>query len=65
MSIWLGRPVGGGDKNEILLDDVLFWKGQWLRKVLQGRILMAPLVRISSLFKGGIVMTNLEAILVS
>jgi hypothetical protein len=33
--------------------------------VLQRRILMAPLLRISSLFEGGIVMMNLEAILVA
>jgi hypothetical protein len=62
MSIGLRRSAGGSDKNEILLDDVLFWRGRRLRKILQRRILMAPFLRISGLFEGGVMRPNLEAI---
>jgi hypothetical protein len=65
MSNGLGRPVGGSDKDEIGLHRAPFRRRRWLRKVPQRRILMAPLLRISSLLEGGVVMTNLEAILVT
>jgi hypothetical protein len=62
MSIGLRRSAGGSDKNEILLDDVLFQRGQWFRKILQCRILMAPFLRISGLFEGGVMRPNLEVV---
>jgi hypothetical protein len=62
MSIGLGRSVGGSDKNEILLDRALFWRRQQLRKILQRRVLMTPLLQISGLFEGGVMRPNLEAV---
>jgi hypothetical protein len=62
MSIQLRRSAGRGDKDKILLGCVLLWDVRRLWKLLQRRILGAPLLRLSSLFEGDIMVLNLEAV---
>jgi hypothetical protein len=62
MSNGLRRTARGSDKNEILLDGILFQRRRWLRELLQHRILVAPLLRISYLLEGGVMRPNLEAV---
>jgi hypothetical protein len=60
----LRRSAGRSDKNKIMLDHVLYRRGRRLRKLLQRRVLVAPFLRLSDLFEGGVVRPNLEAVLV-
>jgi hypothetical protein len=62
MRIGLERSTEGSDKNKILLDHVLFWRRRRLWEILQRCILVAPFLRLSSLFKGGVVRPKLEAV---
>jgi hypothetical protein len=62
MSIGLRRSTGTGDKDKILLGFVLLRDVRRLRELLQRRVLGASLPRLSSLFEGGVVMPNLEAV---
>jgi hypothetical protein len=62
MSIGLRRSTGRGDKDKILLGCVLLRDVRRLQKLLRRRVLGAPLLRLSILFEGGIVMLNLEAV---
>jgi hypothetical protein len=64
MSIGLGKSTGRGDKDKILLSSVLLRDVRRLRELLQRRVLGASLLRLSSLFEGGVVMPNLEAVLI-
>jgi hypothetical protein len=65
MSIGFTRSTERSDKDKMLLDYVLFQGGRRLRELLQRRVLIAPFLRLSSLFEGGVMMPNLEVVLIS
>jgi hypothetical protein len=62
MSVGLRRSIGRSDKDKILLDRVLFWRGRRLLELLQCRVLIASFQRLNSLFEGGVMRPNLEAV---
>jgi hypothetical protein len=62
MSTRLRRSTGRGDKDKSPHGFVLLWDVQQLRELLQCNILSAFLLRLSSLFEGGVMMLNSEAV---
>jgi hypothetical protein len=62
MSNGLRRSTGRSHKDKILLGCVLLRDVRRLWKLLRRRILGAPLLRLSSLFEGDVVVLNLEAV---